>query len=94
MTFPRLTVQRRKKRMALRLNWLVPLGIAVASVVSVGQFMVTNSWPVDVKFRHLIAAANCSTARAVGLAPALRGQPGYHPHLDADRDGISCEPYP
>jgi hypothetical protein len=36
---------------------------------------------------------NCTTARALGLAPAYRGQPGYRAHLDRDGDGIACEPY-
>lgn len=37
---------------------------------------------------------NCGQARAAGVAPIYRGQPGYAPHLDADDDGIACEPYP
>jgi len=41
----------------------------------------------------LSAPRNCSEARARGLAPARRGQPGYAPWLDADNDGIACEPY-
>jgi len=36
---------------------------------------------------------NCAQARAAGAAPVLRGQPGYGPHLDADGDGVGCEPY-
>ena len=36
---------------------------------------------------------NCITARALGLAPAYRGEPGYRAHLDRDGDGIACEPY-
>jgi hypothetical protein len=36
---------------------------------------------------------NCTTARALGLAPAYRGEPGYRAHLDRDGDGIACEPY-
>ena len=32
------------------------------------------------------AAPNCAAARAVGLAPAYRGQPGYYPQHD--RDGL------
>lgn len=35
----------------------------------------------------------CDDARAAGAAPILRGQPGYRPPLDADNDGIACEPY-
>ena len=34
---------------------------------------------------------NCAAARAAGAAPVRRGQPGYGPHLDRDRDGIGCE---
>ncbi len=39
------------------------------------------------------APRNCAEARARGLANARRGQPGYAPWLDADNDGIACEPY-
>ncbi|WP_027891159.1 excalibur calcium-binding domain-containing protein [Calidithermus chliarophilus] len=35
--------------------------------------------------------ANCSEARAAGAAPIYRGQPGYRPGLDRDRDGVACE---
>lgn len=34
---------------------------------------------------------NCSAARAAGAAPLLRGEPGYRPPLDRDRDGVACE---
>ncbi|MFJ6024240.1 excalibur calcium-binding domain-containing protein [Brevundimonas sp. NPDC092305] len=37
------------------------------------------------------AFANCSEARAAGAAPVRRGDPGYGPHLDRDRDGVGCE---
>jgi hypothetical protein len=36
---------------------------------------------------------DCSAARADGHAPIFRGQPGYRSELDADGDGIACEPY-
>ncbi|WP_139043883.1 excalibur calcium-binding domain-containing protein [Allomesorhizobium alhagi] len=48
--------------------------------------------PVDA-IQHLASAPNCSMARLVGVAPARRGQPGYWPSHDADRDGIACEPW-
>jgi Flp pilus assembly secretin CpaC len=35
---------------------------------------------------------NCDAARAAGVAPIRRGEPGYGPHLDSDNDGIGCEP--
>ncbi|NUU24238.1 MAG: excalibur calcium-binding domain-containing protein [Streptomycetaceae bacterium] len=36
---------------------------------------------------------NCADARAHTRTPIYVGQPGYAPHLDADLDGIACEPY-
>ncbi|WP_294048940.1 excalibur calcium-binding domain-containing protein [Sphingopyxis sp.] len=35
----------------------------------------------------------CDDARAAGTAPIYRGEPGYRDGLDADNDGIACEPY-
>jgi micrococcal nuclease len=35
--------------------------------------------------------ANCAAARAAGVAPIYRGQPGYRAALDRDGDGIACE---
>ena len=32
-------------------------------------------------------------ARALGIAPMRRGEPGYHRGLDTDNHGIACEPY-
>jgi hypothetical protein len=34
---------------------------------------------------------NCAAARAAGVAPLHRGDPGYRPGLDRDGDGIACE---
>ena len=53
-----------------------------------------SKWPLGTAFRHLLAAPDCDAARAVGLAPAYRGQPGYYARHDRDRDGIACEPWP
>ena len=36
----------------------------------------------------------CDQARAAGAAPLYRGEPGYRAGLDADGDGVACEPYP
>lgn len=36
---------------------------------------------------------NCTEARAAGVTPLYRGQPGYGEHMDGDGDGIACEPY-
>jgi hypothetical protein len=50
-------------------------------------------WSIDQHLRHLVSSAGCAAAQGVGLAPARRGQPGHHAHLDADDDGVSCEPW-
>nr|WP_221269878.1 excalibur calcium-binding domain-containing protein [Deinococcus budaensis] len=34
---------------------------------------------------------SCAEARAAEAAPLRRGQPGYNPALDRDRDGVACE---
>lgn len=53
-----------------------------------------SRWPIGTAIRHRLAGQNCGFAQSVGLAPARRGGPGYHDHLDADGDGIACEPLP
>lgn len=35
----------------------------------------------------------CDDARAAEAAPMRRSDPGYREGLDADGDGIACEPY-
>lgn len=45
----------------------------------------TTSVPVPVFY------ANCDAARAAGVAPLRRGQPGYRAALDRDGDGIACQ---
>ncbi|WP_345701676.1 excalibur calcium-binding domain-containing protein [Kitasatospora terrestris] len=34
---------------------------------------------------------NCAEARAAGVTPLHRGDPGYAPHLDRGGDGVACE---
>ena len=56
--------------------------------------LAASPWEPSVTLRHMLSAPNCAAARSMGLAPSRRGQPGYYPSHDADRDGIACEPYP
>ena len=35
--------------------------------------------------------ANCKEAKAAGAAPLYKGDPGYRPELDRDKDGIACD---
>ena len=74
-------------RMLLRLAGLPGLMVAVALSV----YVRTSPYDPELAMRHLIARAGCDRARSVGLAPALRGNPGYHARNDRDGDGVACE---
>ena len=65
-----------------------------AGGVSLFYWHANAKWTAGETLRHLLAAPNCASTRAVGLAPAYKGQPGYWPKHDADKDGIACEPWP
>ena len=71
---------------------LMASALAIASLaLLIG--LVDRDWSFTTKLKHIAAAPNCSAARAVGLAPARRGQPGYYFRHDRDQDGIACEPW-
>ena len=53
-----------------------------------------SPWPPLLTLKHLAALPSCATARAVGLAPAMHGEPGYWTIHDEDGDGRACEPWP
>lgn len=59
-----------------------------------GLTFTLGPWPPLLTLRHMLAAPNCASGRAVSLAPAYRAQPGYYGRHDADADGVACEPYP
>jgi|GEM_PF-1490320 len=75
------------------LVYLLLLGAAIGWI-GWNLYPAAMHWPIGTAFLHLAAAPDCHAARAVGLAPALRGNPGYHPRHDRDNDGIACEPWP
>jgi hypothetical protein len=60
--------------------------------------LLANSRPYNseevLKVERSVFYRNCAQARAAGAAPIYVGQPGYRPGLDADGDGVACEPYP
>ena len=86
---------RRKRRTALRLHHVMYAGFAALFVGTFWTGLPNDpSMSFTMKLRHMAAAPNCSAARAVGLAPAHRGEPGYYLTHDRDRDGIACEPWP
>ncbi|WP_409515774.1 excalibur calcium-binding domain-containing protein [Brevundimonas sp.] len=77
---------------------------ALAGVLCIGLFGAVVLWPEKPtyerpftpteKVRHVLAKPNCSAARLMRLAPARRGEPGYHLEHDRDRDGWACELMP
>jgi hypothetical protein len=73
--------------------FIVTAIVAVIAIKFIVDVFVLSPWPVTVTLKHLQARSNCDAARAVGLAPARRDEPGYWERLDADGDGISCEPW-
>ncbi len=90
-------VSRRLDRPARIRRWLrgalvgaVAIGGVCALVLVLMNDLRTDS-PLVV-LRHLAAFPNCEAARAVELAPARAGRPGYWARNDRDGDGVSCEP--
>ena len=70
------------------------IGIVVGLVLLAAAGLSLSPWPPLLTLQHIAAAPNCSAARAVGLAPARRGEPGYYAKHDRDKDGWACEPWP
>jgi len=69
--------------------------VASASAAAVGAPADPAETPQQREdIEHSVYYANCAEARAAGHAPIFAGQPGYRDALDADGDGIACEPYP
>lgn len=62
--------------------------VAIATNVGVAAGVVRERAPQDGDYWR-----RCDDARAAGSAPLYRGEPGYREWLDADNDGIACEPY-
>jgi len=78
----------RRMYRALRLPMLVVAGIAFLC----WEVMSHTHWPFMTILKHIAAYPNCDAARAVALAPASKGEPGYWQRHDADGDGQACEP--
>lgn len=48
------------------------------------------STPTPTSYRYY---RSCAAAHAAGVYSIPRGAAGYRPALDADKDGVACEPY-
>jgi hypothetical protein len=76
--------------------------VAFGIVIGAGCFFLVDRTIEQSFTRQRIAATiapvsyfrNCDEARAAGVVPLRRGEPGYNRRLDADGDGVACEPYP
>jgi Excalibur calcium-binding domain len=93
--------RRVKLRRSYRFTILVVLAAVASFAVTMGVMplqpwsaLSSSPWTAAMQAKHIAAYPSCTAARAVGLAPAYRGQPGYWPQHDRDKDGIACEPYP
>jgi hypothetical protein len=80
--------KRTRQRRRLRLARLIVLGSMLVFIVGM---TVTNWSSLSATFP--VFYWDCASARAAGAAPIDRGAPGYRSGLDADDDGIACEPY-
>ena len=78
--------------MWLRRYWrIVACGLAIG--VGIGFSFAYYETSAGKVLKRFVYYPNCSFARAAGAAPIHVGEPGYRPELDADNDGIACEPY-
>ena len=58
------------------------------------SWQVATRPPEEIKaLEQSVYYPNCDAARAAGAAPIHVGSPGYREPLDADLDGVACEPY-
>jgi hypothetical protein len=64
--------------------------VAAIAVVQVSPDSRTSAVEISDYSR---APRNCTEARAMGLENIPKGSPYYAPWLDADNDGLACEPW-
>ncbi|RDI62341.1 excalibur calcium-binding domain-containing protein [Microvirga subterranea] len=82
----------RARRLRSLLRQIRLPALLLTGIFAVVTVLVTLSpWPFTTTVRHLASFPSCGLARAIGLAPAYRGDPGYWAHQDEDSDGRSCE---
>ncbi|WOK35832.1 excalibur calcium-binding domain-containing protein [Sphingomonas sp. C3-2] len=78
-----------------RKDWRFPLTVAALSTLTFcGIFFWDTLRPIASSVASYRYYPYCDFARAAGAAPIHRGMPGYRSQLDADGDGIACEPIP
>ncbi len=86
--------RRYERALAFRryVKWLkLCIGAALLAFAFTWGLIGFSPWPPLTTLKHFVAFTTCDMARAVGLAPAYRGQPGYWERHDANGDGRACE---
>ncbi len=63
----------------------------VEQVIARGTYRAPAAQPATPRAVPSAYYKNCAAARAAGVAPLYRGDPGYGSHLDRDGDGVACE---
>jgi len=83
-------------------NRHVRWGIVVLAFLGAAAVTQLVIWEVQrIEARKLALSAvpqgkvwrSCGEVRAAGVAPLFKADPGYNQFLDADGDGVACEPY-
>ncbi|MFQ6553805.1 excalibur calcium-binding domain-containing protein [Aestuariibius insulae] len=67
---------------------LLPL---VVLSISLSIYIRTSPFPMQVTIAHLMSMSGCRMTQHLGLAPAVKGAPGYHARNDANGNGVACE---
>jgi hypothetical protein len=72
--------------------------LTLAGVAAFGGALVRTvpSLHPDIVKREMLLTPfyfTCADARRADVAPMMRYDPGYRVELDADRDGVACEPW-
>ena len=68
---------------------LLVLGAAIGG----GGFLLVDSFRDPTPAAHAAHYSTCRDAMLDGRTNIARGVPGYRAALDADGDGLACEPY-
>lgn len=88
----------RRRRLRRGPTWFrrVPLPVlaALGGLGFTGALWLAAPYIPSSLTRGVYYPRTCAQARAMGFGNARVGEPGYFRHLDADGDGISCEPLP
>ena len=80
----------RKLRIFYRSFLVIITALAVIGGLVLG-WPSMSPWPFIPTLKHLASFPNCDAARALGLVPARKGEPGYWLRHDLDGDGLTCD---